>query len=156
MYSFNSSVNWENSDSYLLHYDMLIKRYLQYNDESDHSKYTVNLVGNHHPVITRWDYPNLQKPCRYRMKKLEKNYYKFDLEDIVPILSSQTNKPLLKIVTIQTSENAHFKKAEYFRPPIFGYFAKMKDIICTGNLNSNNDRQLHSCCLLYTSPSPRD
>jgi hypothetical protein len=143
MPSFNTSINWESSNTYTKYYINLVKRYLTLNNETDHSKFTFSLVGNHHPVINRWDYPNVPKPCRYRFKRLEKNYFKFDLEDIVAISPALVNKTDPNQIEIKTSENAHFKKVENFKPPIVSYFLHLH----TNRCNENGDEENSGCNL---------
>lgn len=122
----SSSVNWLCSLSIWQHYDKLIKRYLTLNRQSDLTKYSFALHF-YHPVFSQWGYPNIQRPCKERLEKLDQNYYCFDLEDFVSILTSKLNQPIIRTIKIQTEVNNHFKDGEFFRPPTFGYFANMSN-----------------------------
>ena len=73
MHGFNdTSVNWTDSASVGSHYDAMIKRYLKKKNQTDFSKFEFALHG-YNPVFSKWEYPDIPKPCVNRIKKLSNN-----------------------------------------------------------------------------------
>ena len=128
--TFIKDVKKSDSGSVGAHYDKLIKRYLRVNGKTNLNGYELVLQG-HNPTFPRWNYEDLNKPSKRRLKMMEKNFYTFDLIDYVEVQSNTAVKKYIRLKTGICSnggnvdnEISYFKNVRNFLPPIFGYWSE--------------------------------